>query len=422
MNISKGKQIKLLFLIWLIHLIFLFYNSLIHLKSTGIYLWCVGVILFLFLFKKFNYSPIINIYLLFSFLNLFYLLPYYFFNIPYHYLTENQSFYLTNKTVLIFILFTSVLFFRLDLKTIRKPIFFNYYNDNLIYFLSIIILVVMYPISIITNPPSIGTAYTGEITTSIWLEYCIIFFIIGGLYSRSSKRKVLLLTISAFYIILPLLYGRRLQSIMIILTIFNLFYSSKFSTRRVLLFSIIGFIGLRAFASIRMGQSMSILSSLLSINENNIMGNNQGGVLVCSTSYLALIEDGTFDLGFRVRSFTGQFTSILLPYEWNMQEAYVNFSALNYTPIPGNGGLVSTYLFLWGGLLGVFVGALILRYILMKPDDNIYNRAIIIFILSTFPRWHSYNLMILFKMTFWLLLFLSLIKLYAKFNLEPKSL
>lgn len=418
---SKNKSNILFFLVWLIHLICLFFSPIINSRPTGIYLWCIGMALFLFLFRIFRHSPILNIYLLFSFLNLFYLLPYYFFNIPYHYLIENQSLYLTNKTVLIFILFTSILFFRLNLDTKTRQIFFYHHNDKLIYSLSIIILVIMYPISIITNPPSIGIAYTGEITTSIWLEYCIIFFIIGGLYSKSNKRKILLLIISAFYIILPLLYGRRLQSIMIALTIFNLFYAYQFSTKRVLFFSIMTFVGLRSFASIRMGQSMSILSSLLSIDENNIMGNNQGGVIVCSTSYLALIEDGIFDFGFRAKSFLGQFTSILLPYKWNLPEAYINFSALNHTPIPGNGGLISTYLYLWGGLLGVFIGALILRSVLTKPLDNIYNKAIFIFILSTFPRWHSYNLMILFKMTFWLILILGSIKLYARYNLKPNE-
>ena len=365
-----------------------------------------GIISIIQLMYRHRKVDILIIFLLFSLSYLLYMLAFYFFDIPYHYLLKYQKVIYTNNVLLLHVFFIRLMFFgltpndigisRLNLKT---------KNNNLIFILISGILIIMFPISIIISPPSIGATYTGDIKSSIWLEYCIIFIIIGGVFANSRKKIFFLLIISSAYVLLPLLYGRRLQSIMIILTLFVLFFRNKIKVKYILVFSFCAFVFMRLYASIRVGVDMPIADSILSIDDEGVMGNNQGGVFVCSTTYWGLIQEGVFDLSFRVKSLFGVFSSIFLPASLNLKEAYINFQALTHTAIPGNGGFPSIYLFIWGGYLGVIIGALILNRIIRNKKNSNAIFIYTVFLFSTFPRWHSYNLLILIKMGFWLLFF-----------------
>ena len=377
----------------------------------------IGIISIINLMIRNKNSDIIVIFLFFSLTYLLYMLAFYFLDIPYHYLLKYQQINYTNNILFIQIIFIRLMFIGIKPKQIK--IFskmFKKRNNNIIYILILSLLLVMIPISLITSPPNLSANYTGEITSSIWLEYCIIFIIIGSVYSNTKFKNYLLIAVSSSYLLLPLLYGRRLQFIMVALTLFILYFTGKWKVKYILFFVIFAFIALRVFASIRMGVDMSVLNSILSVDEKGIMGNNQGGVFVCSVTYWGLIEEGLFDLLFRLKSFIGLFTGIFLPSSVNLEEAYINFSALKYAPIPGNGGFPSIYLFIWGGYIGLTIGSLIFNYLLRNPNNSRLIFIYMIFVFATFPRWHSYNMFILLKMGFWLMFFLALTDTFHKYS------
>ena len=138
------------------------------------------------------------------------------------------------------------------------------------------------------------------------------------------------------------------------------------------------------------------------------LSNGPGGVLVSCVTYFNLIQTGVFDLQFSVKSFIGMFTSIFLPASLNLPETYINLEALKYDEIPGNGGFPGIYFYLWGRYLGVFIGSLLINFLFRNTHKSKYISIYVLFMLSTFPRWYTYNVHILIKMGFWLLFFVCL--------------
>ncbi|HAS6329551.1 hypothetical protein M2G94_08695 [Vibrio vulnificus] len=384
-------------------------------RILGQFLLLFGISFQLNLMYRYKNNDIVFIFLFFSILYPLYLTAYYFFDVPYHYLTQYQTYENTTFVFLCHFIFIQMMFFSLnaeDSNNLRFKI--KKRNNKLIFYAFVFVLIIMLPIALVLNPPSLGASYTGEVQSSIWLEYCLIFIIIASCYSTSLSQDKVLKFISFIYMLLPLLYGRRLQFIMIALAVFILFYSGRIKTKYILFLSVFGFLLLRVFASIRMDVNMSFIDSVLAIDDDGIMGNNQGGVVVSAVTYYELIKQDVFDLKFRLLSLVGTLSSIFLPYDYNLKEAYINFEALKHIPIPGNGGLPGVYLYIWGGWIGVFLGAYCFNRLLKKVGDSRVIAIYVVFMMSTFPRWHSYNMFILIKMGFWLVLILTVVDFFNK--------
>jgi len=205
-----------------------------------------------------------------------------------------------------------------------------------------------------------------------------------------------------------LLYGKRLAFLMIGLLIYNLFFSGKLKTKSLITMLFSGFLLLRLFALIRVGiTNFNPLFLILGITSENIMSNNHGGVIVCSVTYFGLLKEGVFDVMFRIKSLLGVVLGVFLPSSLTYEEAFINLYTLKYAAIPGNGGLTSIYFFVWGGLIGVFIAGWIFNRLIRNKNYSRLVLVYLIFMFSTFPRWYSYNILILVKMGFWLILFLA---------------
>jgi hypothetical protein len=370
------------------------------------------------LISRYKQEDYLVIFFIFSILYWIYLIPYYFFGIPYHYLLEFQTIQYTNIIVFLQVLMLRLMFFGIRPNNLKIPReVFSFRNNSLIYYGAIVILVIMLPITLATNPPNLSGNYSLETKSSSWFEYSIIFIIIAGVYSSTKLKQILLISISIIYIFMPLLYGKRLAFLMLSLTVFNLFFAGKFKLKQILFLAIVGFLFVRVFAGLRVGiENMNILQFLLGVTDKGIMSNNQGGVVVCTTTYYGLIQQDVFDIVFRVKSFIGTFTGIFLPSSLNFDEAYVNLVAMEVSNIPGNGGFSSIYLYIWGGLIGVVLGSLIFNFLIRKSSYSRLAAIYFIFVLATFPRWYAYNMFILLKMGFWLMFFLAAADTFNKYS------
>jgi hypothetical protein len=76
------------------------------------------------------------------------------------------------------------------------------------------------------------------------------------------------------------MYDRRLQFLLYCLIIYALYFDGRFSNKTFFVSLTLSFILVRWYASIRMGTGLTIASSILSVDENGVMGNNQGGVIL----------------------------------------------------------------------------------------------------------------------------------------------
>ncbi len=360
---------------------------------------------------KFKKHDALSVFLFFSLLYWVYLMAYYFLGIQYHLYTEYQTPYLTNLVVYLQFLFQRFIFIGVSSKDYNSPNKLLKIKSNLFIFYSLIFVLTMMAIAgiygkktIIDQPYSINT------DSSIWFEYCIPVLIVSYLYANSKFKRCLVLFFGVIFMIEPLLFGRRLPFIMVALTIFNLHFSGKYKLRYIFVFVIISFVLLRYFGDTRnpISGDVGLFTSLLSLSADGVMQNNQGGVVVCSATYLGLIEDGLFDIWFSIKSFIGLFTGVVIPSSLNIKEAYVNFEALKYASIPGNGGLSGVYLYIWGRVPLVIIGSLFLNYFVRNKSKSKINTIYLLFILSIFPRWYAYNMLILIKMGFWLILLVVL--------------
>ena len=138
-----------------------------------------GYIIFhyLVLFKRLKYNQLSLMFLFFSFTYVVYIQPYYLLDIPYHYLLETQSLVNTNTVLLLHIIFITTMFFGVregfgDFRNMTAR------RSSPVFYMDISILIIMLPASIALNPPLFGEVYTGAVTSSVWIEYCIIFMII----------------------------------------------------------------------------------------------------------------------------------------------------------------------------------------------------------------------------------------------------
>jgi hypothetical protein len=278
----------------------------------------------------------------------------------------------------------------------------------------------MIPLSMIGKSSVIFSGgYSIESSSSIFFEYSIIFLILGWLYSGGKKRNLnIILFLSCVFLILPLLFGRRLPFLMIAMFIFNVFFINRFSLKQLvfLIFSLFTILSVIALIRIGLSSNGNIIELFFNIDNNGVMSNNQGGVIVSCAAYLGLIKDGAFNLEFRLLSLIGNLVSPFTIGTFSVPETYINTSALKYTAIPGNGGLPGVYFYVWGGWLGVIIFSLLFNKIFSTLGKNRYLTIYALFLLSTFPRWYAYNMLILIKMGFWLLLIIFLCDLFYKYR------
>ena len=236
-------------------------------------------------------------------------------------------------------------------------------------------------------------------------------------YASTILKKRILLCVIVVYLLLPFMYDRRLQFLLYCLIIYALYFDGRFSNKTFFLSLTLSFILVRWYASIRMGTGLTIASSILSVDENGVMGNNQGGVILASTVYIQLIEDGIFDLCFGVKSAIGVLVSFVLPYKFNLPETYVNFSALNYRPLPGNGGFPGVYFYIWGGFLGCVMGGFLFRFLVFGKRSRL-GLIFSLLMFVTYPKWHSYSLLITVKLGVWLMIFMALADFYYRTSIR----
>lgn len=412
---KKNKIALLLEIFFLLILIFFFELGNKGSLLFGKFLFFVSIFSNIQLLIKYRRKDILVIFLLFSFLHIIYIYPYFFLDIPYHYITKLQSYENTNFVFVVQIIVLRLIFFNINPGTF-KPIrsFIKIHYNPIVYFVFVFLLILLIPIST-RNLSSLSVSegnYSIETKSSIWFEYSIVFITIASIYADTRIRRIIIYILAGIYMILPLMYGKRLAFLMVSLTVFNLFLTGKIKTKYIFFCFVIGFVFLRIFAQIRATGfvDLNIKSVLLGGLDKEVLSVGPGGVLVCSVTYYSLVKQEVFDLYFSFKSFFGMFTSIFIPSAMNFKETYINFEALKYENIPGNGGFPGVYFYIWGRYIGVFFGGLFLNYSIRNSSKGGVYTIYALFLLSTFPRWYTYNIHILIKMGFWLLLFYQLSK------------
>lgn len=417
------KKINSIFLF-----VFLLLGLLNRFESTLILGKLLLIIAISFLFYQIYFFKKNQIFIMFSVYALtyyLYLLPYYFSDI--YYAIQYNLITLKNTNELIFMqsLFTCLffLFLKIPKHKMLKGKIKSIKEDQRIYYICTIIMCYICFIKLRGENIFIVAYGKNQINSPI-LEYYTIFFILAWKYIKNKKLEGFLFFISIIYIIKLLLFGLRLAALFQIMLIFILFFENRIKTYKLICGIIVGFIFFSFLSFFRTGILTTDITSLLGIATNGNarwLQTNQGDVWMSSSMYLDLYKSGIFDLETKFKSIVGFWMSIFIPSKYVYLESYFrNYAQQFYTEKVGGGGITAIYLYIWYGYTGIISFA----YFIASKINKTYEKkgeVYGLFLMVIFIRWYSYNILIVFKMGFYLFIVEKLLVIVSKSLNELKE-
>jgi|GEM_PF-4215388 len=398
------KKINLFYLFYLVIMGLFFHGEILHGKIllSSIILYLLAQI---FYYRKNQIFVLLIIYSLTFFI---YLIPYYFgdtyYAIQHNLITVSN----TNKLIFIQSLFTCFLFLFLKIPQnwkIKNNIKSNKENRKIFYFCFFIMIYICF--FKLKGATIFFSKYGDSSVNNSFLEYYLIFFIIAYRYIKNKKLELSLCLFSLFYSFRLLLYGLRLAALFQLILIFVFYFENKIKTKWIVTGSIFIFVLFSFLAFYRVGVSTNNLSQVLGVVEKDgikWLQTTQGDVWMSSSMYLDLKLNGIFDTTARLKSIVGFWLSMVMPSKYVFTEAYFrNYAQQFYVQKVGGGGITAIYLYMWYGYLGIFLFA---RFLSKNINKAYQNRGSIygVFLMVIFVRWYSYNILIVFKMGFYLIL------------------
>ena len=404
LNIYKINRIellkKLLLLSSFLLTLFLFKIDFISIK---VILWC-GIYLNIILISKyFNHKPfmIINI---FNLIYLFYLIPYYHFDIYISdYFIYQKELYI-NKILIIHVFFLLCIYIFLKkeknylvisncIKKIYSPVAFY----GLLIFIFFCLLFLMKGVNIYSSENTYY-AYMDNLRGGSGLpEYLLVFIVVLFIFTNSKIEYYLFNILILFFIYKLFVYGFRVQTLMLLLLYYILILDEKLKPIVVFYSSLFGFI-LMSFVGILKDGGKADLIKLFFNTENGFILSHHTGVIYSSTTQLGLVSDGILNFYDRVYGSFGFIMNTIIPGRFIKEyipEGQIHSFAKRFAEY-GGGGLPEVTMYYYFGFIGVigfaFLFSLFVNYSLAKQinKNNIYS-IICIIIFLTFPRWLSYD-------------------------------
>lgn len=340
-----------------------------------------------------------------------------------------------NTTLLLSIFFITI---NIGLSKINKPIQkLAFVNNDLLFFLFIIIGVVIPMFALKGQSLLSGIAYgIGEKEASSLNEYVLIIYLLAYKYSGNKKCNLAMLYIVLiFYSFKNLLYGGRIEVVMLFFMMFALKFQYSFSFKKVMSLFIIGAWLMSCFANIRSNPTIILDGDIIAVinpfhssvaDIREYQGGNEGDVLWASERMLVLIQSNELTYLDRLESF-GKF--ILSPFiSTNLLGETANLSKFKSNIVStGGGGLAPIFFYAFGGLFGVICLAYFIAYLFNKLSYQVseFMYIYLILFITTLPRWFAYYPLHLIKYCIWgticFVLFKSIsftIRKYIKSNLQ----
>jgi hypothetical protein len=258
-----------------------------------------------------------------------------------------------------------------------------------------------------------GMYNSGDVNKSTLHEYFILFFIVSLLFIPNLLiYKITQLSLLLFYILKTFIYGARIEAIEIILVYVYFYFIllNKIKIKYIIIFILFGIYFMLVISNIRNNPTklfsnnfteLFYLSDLLNFQSNEI-SSTEGDVVQSSARMIGILESGYLNYFQRLHSFFIYISSPILPQSY--MPDYANLSTyLQSLYSSGGGGLISTYFFCWLG----YIGPIIIAFILSILINNFYKFNSKLYFLyglaliSTFPRWFSYNPIFIVKFCFY---------------------
>lgn len=368
----------------------------------------VDMLYFGYIFRSYMMVTVLTFFIL---LNLLYMIPYYFWGIPYATRTYFQDYLITSKTLKDLVVFNLVLFVSLNYFFSRVEHLNNVIetlkirNNPINYIASLIVILILIMLNILSGPSLLSGTYGIDVAVDryAFIDYTV--FLIFGTFLFTTKKLQLrfLFLISLVYIAINLMYGLRLRALEAMLLIFILFFENRISYIKIICYSSFGFVVMKFIELIRTNQPLG--AHLLHPGE--VMVSNAGGVFLTSNIFRGLLDAGTISTDIRFKTLVGYVSSFFkFTNEIDINYILPKFVGQYYS-IPG-GGFIFAFMRVWGGLPLVILSGIVIAYLITyayRRDSNAYLKFYSVLVLATFPKWYSYTPIIFFKLMIWGLIY-----------------
>lgn len=293
----------------------------------------------------------------------------------------------------------------------------SYKNNNFLFYLFYLICVLVMLNGMSGENLFESGQYSSDLVVKSSLyEYFILFYLISFYYSsRKGFHIFLLISIYIIYCFKTLLYGGRIEIVQISIMLFLIYTVNNkivVSKLKILAFLIFFYYFNVIVSNIRNNpenilnkEYVEVLNPISFINSGNkVIYSNEGEVFQSSSRLIGMADTGVLSLENRFVSLITFSISAFVPS--NLLPPAANLISYKQDEITsGGGGLISAYFYVWFGWFGPLIISYFLIFILNKIQysNNDLFKLYGIMILSTFPRWYSYNPIILFKLCFWVI-------------------
>ena len=381
-------------------------NLLPNNNTVSTYLYIITIILNIYILYecKSNYKIFILIFMMFYFNMSIIIGEYIFPSLVYSEKVLKIEYYYCIAIKMVF-LFIFVISLFANLKSFKfnliKP-----KNNNIVF----IILYIGLFISLIFGiDRSDVTTYTSK--ESPLYEYAVLVFLFAWYYSgNKSINKILLLLFGLIYILQGYYFGDRASATQILIIIALTFFK-KISTKKMLIYSVLGIITNITVSIYRKFYDFNIVSIINTILEKGIImvvSDTANSAYYSSVTVIAASEVIENKISFFVEFIKYVFLGVNNP-EANLVKYVKNEYFSN-----SMGGLLPSFFYFWFGYIGVILIAMyivfIINYIGAKKTD--YASLFILYNIATFPRWYLYSPTNLFRggvLFFSLMFFICLI-------------
>lgn len=346
--------------------------------------------------------------------------------ISYHF--DYQNTILFNKVAILNSIFLVFLF--IGVGRLQK----NNTNINLVsifqsrYFFYSILLVCIYILFFgIQGETILESSYgKGDVQKGTLHEYFIAFFVLLVLTSNrfSIFQRSIVFFLFIFYVFKTLLYGGRIEVVIIGLAYLYLFKNLLEGRQLIVLsMSLLAYFLMDFIGHIRTNPELVL--AILNLDFSNffisngqqasIVSNQFGDVYQSSMRVVGLYDQNFIDSWVGLKSF---FLVVLGFAPTSIMPDYYNLAAyLKNISTSGGGGLISAFSYVWLWYFGPVFFGLFIGYSIRKLYSSrstlivIYGFMVVIF----FPRWFAYYPIVLFKISLFVLIISSVIFLIKKY-------
>lgn len=266
----------------------------------------------------------------------------------------------------------------------------------------------------------LDSAYAqGDSSSSVLYEYFFIPFVACLFFSKKNKKQlVMIYLLSLLYASKSILYGGRIEVLMLLISLFTWRFQYKLKTASILILLGCGLIGMLFLSQLRGGFYETLNSfeiEQLFESDNNVIISQEGDVTYASMRLIGMIKSGFITLFDRIMALFFFIVSIVVPYDILPPIANLSSYMSNVYPV-GGGGLISTFFYVYlsyGGvvLIGVFIGKLFSITSNSYHTKGKFIHFYVFFVLVTMPRWFAYNPISLFKMALYGAIYILLLKI-----------